>query len=504
MVSLIASIEMYMGHLCEEDKEELAIYCCSCRFPPLPLCQAHSDKHKTNPGFHFLLPLEAIHLIRDPEMQDQWEGWFRHLATNYEQLKSQGPAFAACREQVEATFLEIVAVATSEKERLMFSIRRAEEKLAEAGMKVEEELREHVTDPTYYERASSELHKQVWGEDLRLEPLVTFSAQAHTDSIRTAFQVSLQLRVAGMEGWSIASPAHFEGQAELEKAREEIARLQARVDELEQRNADTPEQPPIQVQAVSALACVTNESVSFFNFDTRNWKSTVRFRSKIKCDGHSAFWPLNDSEVLVCGGGEPYKVWNSAYLLTISGKVLELPSLNSARFELSVVGVSDNIYALGGRNKEGVILEVEVLKTIAAEKWEVAGKLQEARLFSGVAVWQDIIYLCGGKDSLSIESFNPATGQSYLSPLTLEEPGYALALILDDQLVVLTRFSVLRVNRASKSTVTRLASNETKGSNTCPVVVGNSVFYVQSPWCYWLNTTTWKKEGEMRIKTSIF
>lgn len=490
-----------MGHLCEEDKVELATCCCSCHFPPIPLCQTHSHKHKFSPGFHFLLPLEALHAVKDPAAQDQWEQWFRHLGTNYELLQSQGPAFDACREQVEATFQEIVAVATAEKERLMFSIRRAEEKLAEAGMRAEEEMREHVTDSSYPERAT-DFHKQVWEEDLRLRPLVNFSAQAHTNYIRNAFQVSLQLQVAGLAEWSISSPAPFEGQAELEQAREEVTRLQARVAALEQEAA-TPEEPPITRES-PLLACVTNDSVSFFSFETLKWKPNARFRSKIKCDGHSAFLPLSDSEVLVCGGGEPYKVWNSVYLVTASGKVLELPSLNFARFELSVVSVAVKIYVLGGRDKESVRLEVEVLLTVSEKQWVQTGDLQEARLFSGVTVWQELIYLCGGKDSRSVEAFNPSTSMSSLLPMALAEPGYAQALVLDDQLVVLTRSTVLRMDRAGESTVTRLPSKDARGSNACPVVVGNLMFYVQPPWCYWLSTTTWRKEGETRIKTSLW
>ena len=502
-----------MSHLCHEDKEEFATCCCSCHIPPLPLCHEHGEKHKNSPGFHFLLPLEAIHQIQDPATQDAWESWFRHLAGNYKLVNSQGPAFAACRDQVEAAFQEIVATAASEKERLLFSINRAEEKLVEAGTRVEEELRQHVLDPSYPERASA-FHKQVWEEDLRLSPLVDFSVKSHTESvIKSALQVSLKFGIAGLEDWSIAPSASLEGQAELNRARETVASLEARVSELEQQlSAITPKEPApqnltrsqSQVFATPVLACVTNEIVSFFNFETLKWKTNARFRSKIKCDLRSAFVPLNDSEVLVCGGGEPYNVWDSAYLVTIAGKIFELPHLKFARYELSVVNISGTVYALGGQDKKNNRLEVEMLESISAKQWEIAGELLQQRLFSGTAVWRELIYLCGGKESNTVEAFNPSTHLSILLPFTLSELGYAQALVLDDQLVVLSRNFVLKVNRQGESTVIRSMSNENRGSNACPVAVGDYVFYVQPPWCYWSSTTTWKKGGETRIKTPLW
>lgn len=484
----------------------------------MPLCREHGEKHKFSPGFHFLLPLEAINQIRDPATQDAWESWFRHLAGNYKLLNSQGPVFAACRDQVEAAFQEIVAAAASEKERLLFSINRAEEKLVEAGTRVEEEIRQHVLDPSYPERASA-FHKQVWEDDLRLSPLVDFSVKSQAESIiKSGVQVSLKLGIAGLEEWSVASPALFEGQAELDRARETVASLEARVSELEQQlNAVTQKEPAVpclnrsqsQVFATPVLACVTNEIVSFFNFETLKWKTNARFRSKIKCDDRSAFVPLNDSEVLVCGGGEPYNVWNSVYLVTITGKILELPHLIFARYDLSLVNISGIVYALGGRDKKNSRLEVEVLNSIAAKQqqdiqWEIAGELLQQRLFSGTAVWRELIYLCGGKESNTVEAFNPSTRLSILLPFTLNESGYSQALVLDDQLVVLSRNFVLKLNGQGESTVIRSMSNENRGSNACPVAVGNFVFYVRPPWCYWFSTTTWKKAGETRIKTPLW
>ena len=480
-----------MGHLCAEDKVTTAVCSCFCHIPPYPLCQAHAEKHENcAAGFHFLLPLEAINEIRDDSRRGEWEHWIGHLKDNFDAIKMQTERFGEYRKQVEAVYMKVVGTAEEKKSELLHLIGVVEGWWIEAAERAMEVTRAHMLGPGLPEDVEG-WERRVWGDVLKDTQLVLFQAEMHRDSVLSAFQVSLQFQLPEMSKWSIAPSPPPVSHSDLQAAK-------ARIQELEDLLSSTPEAPPV-------LPCVTNESVSFFNFKSLNWLSYAKFRSKIKCDERSAYAALNSSEVIVCGGGEPNRVWNNAYLITGGGKVSELPRLAVPRFEHSVVCVDKKVFVLGGRNDtELAIINVEAMQSETLDEWKQAGRLLEGRIQSGVTVWNGEIYLCGGKDSRSIEAFNPITSGNRMLPTLLEEQGFALAFTVDMKLVVLTRSLALKLSLSGESTVTRLSDRESKGSNSIPVVVGDLVFYVAQSWCYWLSASSFRKVGWKRTQTSLF
>ena len=179
---------------CAVDRENLAEQCCLCTFPLLPLCPNCYDAHCSKPGLHYLLPLEFRERITSDRDRTRLENRVHQLQLTHKELKRVTDTFQLAREEIEATYREVVELMTDTKARYIAEMMQAEEdysKRMEEGM---QELylnawrgKEWVPEKQF----EAEIWSHVSGEDA--EFVLTYKVEAEKSLAVWLFKVKWQL-----------------------------------------------------------------------------------------------------------------------------------------------------------------------------------------------------------------------------------------------------------------------------------------------------------------------
>jgi len=123
--------------------------------------------------------------------------------------------------------------------------------------------------------------------------------------------------------------------------------------------------------------------------------------------------------LLVCGLFIEVSVLAATLPLPEANTWVEMPSMQQARYDLSVTVVDGNIYAIGGRNDELVAVGIVEMYDPEVNNWTYRASLQQARYNLGVVVVEGKIYAIGGEVRVSgsaksyavdtVEVYDPVT-----------------------------------------------------------------------------------------------
>lgn len=102
---------------CDEDQANLADFCCSCTYPLPCICAQCRDTHLSKPNSHHFLPLSAKAAITSAKDLTRVQLRLHRLDLTYNELWRVLGTFQKAREDIEATYLEMVHLLTREKEK---------------------------------------------------------------------------------------------------------------------------------------------------------------------------------------------------------------------------------------------------------------------------------------------------------------------------------------------------------------------------------------------------
>ena len=161
---------------------------------------------------------------------------------------------------------------------------------------------------------------------------------------------------------------------------------------------------------------------------------------------------LDATRLFACGGQGTFYIEKSsrksvqpssksAFVVFVSGKVVDLPEMRHARSKPSLVLYRSAVYVFGGTNyipKTSnflVVQATEKLQIAPPPTWEILPKSQLAHFASNPVLSKGKIYLCVA-NTKTVEVFDPASSQFTLISLSSSVSDLKLAFAVEDRIVL--------------------------------------------------------------------
>jgi len=107
---------------CDEDHANLADFCCACTYPLLCICNQCKDTHLSKPKAHFLLPLSAKSEITSERDLTRLKHRLHQLELTGKDLWAVLASFQKLKDDLEATYMEILHLLNTSKDNYMAQI----------------------------------------------------------------------------------------------------------------------------------------------------------------------------------------------------------------------------------------------------------------------------------------------------------------------------------------------------------------------------------------------
>jgi hypothetical protein len=116
--------------------------------------------------------------------------------------------------------------------------------------------------------------------------------------------------------------------------------------------------------------------------------------------------------------------------------------------------------------------------TFDQDTWKsISGTMTDARNQFNPVAHQQIIYIAGGFHSTKVETFHIVHETFRIVPLTLPKAFGTIALIYNNELLILQDTTLVRWRLGSDSARSQTINSKVIESNTCPQLYGNRVFF---------------------------
>ena len=199
------------------------------------------------------------------------------------------------------------------------------------------------------------------------------------------------------------------------------------------------------------LVCVTANSVKFIDIERLEHLKTIPIRAlttQVQVNSSSRWTVMDEARVVVCGGGETEgEAWKSAYILNRRGGVKELPEMLFGHSCAGLIMWRAAVHIFGSVLRNGE-RRAECLR-LSASKWEMLPSMQEQRTCFTPVEWRNLLYLCGGVYTESIEIFD-GTDMKVIG-VKLPVGGVTAAYVFDGKLMVLTEYQINVISKENDS-----------------------------------------------------
>lgn len=224
---------------------------------------------------------------------------------------------------------------------------------------------------------------------------------------------------------------------------------------------------------------------------------------------HSSSWcVLPSEEVLITGGSLTGHSQNS--VLKFSGKervVSEMEGMNVAR------RCHASVYWEGGGYVFGGVLEEEKMRVCERYDWKLGewreiAQMHERRAYMGCCVYQDLLIICGGGETSSLEIYHPSLSHFSLIPISLIDLCDVTTLLsLDTSILVFHGNFTGEVSRLDPQTgqVCRESKFCYGNSWSCcaPVRCGDVVYCLRSESIFKYNLNTGESAYVVRLAKAV-
>lgn len=238
--------------------------------------------------------------------------------------------------------------------------------------------------------------------------------------------------------------------------------------------------------SVAQLAEVRKDHFRVFDCSSQTWGARVSLSRSVRVDDTSRCAFLRNGKLFVTGGsmyvdlfyGEGKRNhFADTYDIDVNtGAARKLNNMANKRSNHALQPYFNFMYVFGGSSDSQ--LQACEKYSLSAALWLPLPDMRTARHSFSPALYNHLIYLCGG-DTMDCEVFDPVA-ESF-SPLNaqLPEAGPARALIVEEQLLVLTPTGLLRRPlSAGNFQETKHAKYSVSGSMTCVVCTSAGLFFM--------------------------
>lgn len=189
----------------------------------------------------------------------------------------------------------------------------------------------------------------------------------------------------------------------------------------------------------------------------------------------SAVLPSGD----VCFIGGAQQSARSAVVVDVdNGSIYDLGNLNQGRGNSGLVYVDRSLFVFGGTGQDDAKLATAEKYSFDQGNWKaISARMADGRSQFNPAVNQQIIYIAGGYHSQKVETFHIVQETFRAIPLTLPKSFATIALVHDNELLILQESTLTRWRISSDSAQQQSINAKLGESNTCPQTFGNKVFF---------------------------
>ena len=258
-----------------------------------------------------------------------------------------------------------------------------------------------------------------------------------------------------------------------------------------------------------ALPCIQANSLRFFDFANHRWKPPVPLDKTTEIDEYSAYTMLSADRLVCVGGGYEGERSSSAFVITDTGMVSDLPDMmhprdcpgimfHEERNEVLVFGSYRGIPHSGSEVEyTGERLSIARSNT----QWEVLPRMSASRHGFNPCLFHDLVFLCG-HGSECIDAYSPTKGVITRMKATQPE-SYGCTLVAEQGVLTLISYNFTtryRLGSDCQLVKTDCTSHEKHFTWLCasPVVCDGQVFITQHYYCIWMNAETGEKAGQVR------
>lgn len=256
-----------------------------------------------------------------------------------------------------------------------------------------------------------------------------------------------------------------------------------------QQSAQIPPQQSIPVQASSPQRYVLRPQpyATYLPFSRGNmlgkWDTRSQHLSRVQLSQNLRITKFVVSVVLPSGdvcyiGGTEQSSRMAVVIDVDTGSIYDLGDLNQGRASSGLVYTDKSLYVFGGTGQAGVKLPTAEKYSFDQGTWRlIAAQMSDGRSQFNPAIHQQIVYIAGGYFSQKVETFHIVHETFRLIPLVLSKAFATIALVHNNELLILQETTVTRW-RLNSDSAQQQSINLTLGeSNTCPQTYGNRVFF---------------------------
>ena len=421
------------ARICEYGKAERATKFCTCGNRVTTFCTSHMSDHMLRNCFHNVLPIESLPFIQVPGYLEQLRKRLDAKDKVVELLCENVNRVEACRELLESQTQQMV----------MQLIRFSKEKSADL-IRLKQVLEEEIN------QAKLEFETSIYEPNPNLQYPLTHILRNYEEGSNALQLFSYRLNLLDLS-------SKLNGLLVYEVKNGRVERVS---------------------NVVSTVIRPTG--VVNFSFPGRRWRELIPFSAAIAVTEYSASVTLATNRVFVCGGltfgGNTHAAASFAYLIDGS-EVRSLPNLKQSRVAPGVAARQKKVYVFGGRIGSSPLNACESMDVEDAQ-WRRLACMRSARCFFNPCWCRDVLYLCGGT-TRHCESFNPLSETFTKLSLTLEEESETTTVLHNDEIVILTKQTIVRYSSQEQKVVRdRRPKSSMPWSMCIPMVVGNLVFTV--------------------------
>ena len=394
--------------MCAECPSPFADMACLCTWPGLPLCRQCVPRHLSQrDGVH--IPLEvspALSTVSEAQVRTAIQRKAQLTAVK-ERLNQVYHEIEACRREVETNF-------ESEKRKLKAAKAKALAELTELECKLKTELQREI------EEASRSLLRTNFRSALSRDLLERGEA-----SLRDYLSAAISSPVSQF------SKAIIPAAPRMQEAEDQVP-------------------PSLQISetpTIPLLPILNCRNLRFFDPSSGSWSCSALSSKELIPKGFPAVI-MTMLGLICCGGGYYQPPSKLAFSVTFAGEITALRDMKTARASQGMICVGKWVYCFGGTGENKVLRECERLAyyptTTGGTKWERIADMATARRCFSPCYWEEMVYICGGWTTATIEVFNLSTLTFTMLSVSLPEASEAVSVVSNWELIVITQHFFLR------------------------------------------------------------
>jgi len=215
----------------------------------------------------------------------------------------------------------------------------------------------------------------------------------------------------------------------------------------------------------------------FAKWDTRTEQlSTMKLPRSLNISKNVVSVVLPSGDLCCVGGRKPARL--AVVIDGQSGAITDLANMNEGRSNAGIILIGKLLFVFGGFAPSETDLKTAEKYSFDQDTWTpITAQMADARNQFNPVANQQIVYIAGGFHSTKVETFHIVHETFRTVPLELPKAFGTIALIYNNELLVLQDTTVVRWRLGADSFRTQSLNAKVIESNSCPQMYGSRVFF---------------------------